>query len=814
MKGMMPAIAVLAITATIIALTVLEYVWSSTLVSTAGQNPQVMVESTLARIKNDTQKLSSYDRYPSVDVVQSPENPQKGDIVTLTATATDDKGLTKIQIFVDDSLAESCPVSGETASCIKSDAFSAGIHSYYAKATDTKSQTSTNQTEYLNITCTENWNCTNWSSCIDGTHTRICTDLNSCGTDANKSTESQSCDVTCTESWSCTDWSSCISGMQSRICTDSNNCGTVVNKSTEAQACSGTLSFSRISSLPVSGSIFTKFPQPDFNGNGRSEFFSGSNAYESLSDNNFLNVAILTISESYYGDMGGDSDNDGKRELLAYGRSGNYFYIRVYESVTTNGFPSVKSWETSAGSGAIDAKMSDVNNDGKSDIIFGGYETNNSQTLNVFKSVGDNSYVNIYSAIAPNLIASQCLGVMDDLDNDGKKEIVFGGMGDSSGYLYMYENTGGDSFSQVWSYSMLHSDGQKINCKSVVYAGDMDGDGKKEFVAGGSKTVPQLGYPFYAVYYVFESTGDNVFQKVAEVKKLEDMYVETSINVGDLNNDGRNEIVMTTERCPSRDGIYVFQSSGNNQFSELWDHIWSRPCNYSQSLDSIGIGDYDADGKKEIIFNENSNTVVYEASQNPLTCKENWKCNNWSSCYYGMQSRSCNDLNACGTALNLSEEFQTCTQNATCSITHDDICPSFCSYNSDIDCCTQAGRYWLYKDSRYGEYGCYATNYSAGCGPGQYCSNNIFDNCCPQWCGESVDADCCVQHGYYWLQMSQSSYTCSVTNYTQGCGPAIDCKVTATDGCCPQWCGINVDADCCAKTGKTLKQFSYGWSCV
>lgn len=42
---------------------------------------------------------------------------------------------------------------------------------------------------------------------------------------------------TCTESWNCMDWSGCVDGLQTRICTDENNCGTTNNKPTESKNC-------------------------------------------------------------------------------------------------------------------------------------------------------------------------------------------------------------------------------------------------------------------------------------------------------------------------------------------------------------------------------------------------------------------------------------------------------------------------------------------------------------------------------------------------------------------------------------------------
>jgi len=41
----------------------------------------------------------------------------------------------------------------------------------------------------------------------------------------------------CSENWECTDWSSCTSGQQTRTCTDSNSCGTIEDKPNEQQNC-------------------------------------------------------------------------------------------------------------------------------------------------------------------------------------------------------------------------------------------------------------------------------------------------------------------------------------------------------------------------------------------------------------------------------------------------------------------------------------------------------------------------------------------------------------------------------------------------
>jgi len=56
-----------------------------------------------------------------------------------------------------------------------------------------KSAWSTEQVFEITQSCTEDWSYGDWSSCVGGQQTRTATDLNSCGTEVNKSTTTQSC---------------------------------------------------------------------------------------------------------------------------------------------------------------------------------------------------------------------------------------------------------------------------------------------------------------------------------------------------------------------------------------------------------------------------------------------------------------------------------------------------------------------------------------------------------------------------------------------------------------------------------------------
>ncbi len=95
------------------------------------------------------------------------------------------------------------------------------------------------------FTSNENWECEEWSECSpDGMQFRDCVQRNSEGLVTSK--ESQECTYaapavtdgsTCTEIWECTEWSECIDGIQTRTCTDINGCTTEFDKPLESQEC-------------------------------------------------------------------------------------------------------------------------------------------------------------------------------------------------------------------------------------------------------------------------------------------------------------------------------------------------------------------------------------------------------------------------------------------------------------------------------------------------------------------------------------------------------------------------------------------------
>lgn len=84
--------------------------------------------------------------------------------------------------------------------------------------------------------CSEQWSCSKWYSCINGTQARTCVDTNNCRTNKNKPSETRVCG-SCVEDWQCGDWTPCVNNRQTKVCFDKNECETENNRPEQERDC-------------------------------------------------------------------------------------------------------------------------------------------------------------------------------------------------------------------------------------------------------------------------------------------------------------------------------------------------------------------------------------------------------------------------------------------------------------------------------------------------------------------------------------------------------------------------------------------------
>lgn len=182
-----------------------------------------------------------------------------------------------------------------------------------------------------------------------------------------------------------------------------------------------------------------------------------------------------------------------------------------------------------------------------------------------------------------------------------------------------------------------------------------------------------------------------------------------------------------------------------------------------------------------------------------VQCFHNWQCTSWSSCVNNQQTRTCTDLNNCGSTIGKPSEVQECTSSSSYGT---NICtPNTCDPNNNNRVCNSLG-----------------TSYIT-CNLGQYCSNGQCTTptqTCTSGCFTNNLRDCSFTTNGYKVCGDYNNDGClewgSVTqcNFGETCSNG-QCSLTCTDEC-PQIglrecssngyriCG-NYDSDLCLEWG-------------
>ncbi|MGD2086187.1 MAG: VCBS repeat-containing protein [Candidatus Aminicenantes bacterium] len=123
--------------------------------------------------------------------------------------------------------------------------------------------------------------------------------------------------------------------------------------------------------------------------------------------------------------------------------------------------------------------------------------------------------------------------------------------------------------------------------------GDTDDDGKPEIIVSTNPTSRN------AAVYVFENDGDDSYQLVWDSGTMMTMslcYIET----GDQDRDGKMEIIAVESGTvpPFNGRVHVYENNGDNSYQEVWNN-----GNDFSGIEptALFLGDSDNDGKHEII---------------------------------------------------------------------------------------------------------------------------------------------------------------------------------------------------------------------
>ena len=223
------------------------------------------------------------------------------------------------------------------------------------------------------------------------------------------------------------------------------------------------------------------------------------------------------------------------------------------------------------------ALTADVNNDGRSDLIFVG----NNGAITVMLGQANSTFTTVTTQQWQGGYVAAAIG---DVNNDGKPDLLLY----EKQALRCWLGNGDGTFSP----SSLVTIPDGIFSGQLVRIADFDGDGKADIVIAPTTNVYGFNGPLLILY----GNGDGTFQS-SQLLPVSHAY--TQFVVADVNRDNKPDLVLSDGA-----GIAVITNLGSRTFSAE-DHYVA-----GQGISQLNVVDVNGDGFPDIIVGNSTGTTV------------------------------------------------------------------------------------------------------------------------------------------------------------------------------------------------------------
>jgi len=306
-----------------------------------------------------------------------------------------------------------------------------------------------------------------------------------------------------------------------------------------------------------------------------------------------------------------DIDGDGKEDILvgAYGANPGgilgagsaYIFssatgdlIRQYDGVAKYDF-----------FGSSVASISDIDGDGKEDILVGAYSADPGGLLSagsayIYSSTGSTTVpLKQYDGVVAGGYFGYSVSSISDIDGDGKEDILVGAYRASSGGLvgagsvYIYSSTGSTTVPLKQYNGAVAGDYFGYSVSSIS---DIDGDGKEDILVGSPYADPG-GLLSAGSAYVYSSTGSTTVPlKQYDGVIAGNNFGSSVASILDIDGDGKEDIVVGANIIGFGGYVYLYSSITGNLI-EQYNGGTNDAFGYSVS----SISDIDGDGKGDVL---------------------------------------------------------------------------------------------------------------------------------------------------------------------------------------------------------------------
>jgi hypothetical protein len=299
------------------------------------------------------------------------------------------------------------------------------------------------------------------------------------------------------------------------------------------------------------------------------------------------------------GDIDGDSLTDllGPNEERA--NDSTYYIISTQESPNYTSYPELLSWwlrNSNIGSGSLYYFTPDLDRDGRKEMLtYEGFYGDTTRLM-LIENIGNNQNIPVWRRFTYGGYFA-----FGDFDQDSLRDFVTANPG-SSGYIYVFENTGNDQYER-YCVDTVHIP----NGTDVFSGNDVDSDGHPEFFIGFTRI---SGGTWIFYLYMWEATSNNTYQRTLVDHIAGGDWFAKNSKCGDIDGDSIDEIVWSIGTR-----VMVYKAIGNNQFLRVWE--WYNNFGYDLPSSVVNVHDMNKNGYNEIVIsgyagNQTAKTAIFE----------------------------------------------------------------------------------------------------------------------------------------------------------------------------------------------------------
>jgi hypothetical protein len=356
----------------------------------------------------------------------------------------------------------------------------------------------------------------------------------------------------------------------------------------------------------------------DLDGDGRPDLiipdsYAGEiSIYQNISTNGSLTAGsfaprvvlpmLPTSGTNPYRVVAADLDGDGRLDIIALNPDSNV--VSILRNISSPGTITANSFavriDLPGGNVMRGLAVQDLNGDGRPEIVTG---NNGDNTVSIFQNlstVGNIAFAARVDFPAGNGASSVAIG---DLDGDGQPDLAVANIND--GTISVLRNTG------IGGNISTNSFATKVDFPALatpfpIAIGDLDGDGKLDLVVGGNENSQAI-----SVYRNTSTVGSITTNSFAPHVDFAAPGWVNSLALADLDGDGKIDIAVVSQLSSVFSIFKNVSTPGSFTSTSLAGRV-DYPTGWNPN--GVVIGDLNGDGRPDVVFanSYDNNIFIYQ----------------------------------------------------------------------------------------------------------------------------------------------------------------------------------------------------------